>query len=787
MRLLLVAALFCGISLNAQTPSKVEYFKLQDVRLADGPFKQAQDVDLEYILALSPDRLLAPYLREAGLQPKAESYGNWENTGLDGHIGGHYLSALSMMYAATGNLEVLDRINYIVSELKKCQDNLGNGYIGGVPGGNAMWKDIAEGKINAGTFSLNDKWVPLYNIHKPFAGLRDAYLYAGNKEAKEILIKYADWAVDLVKNLSQDQINQLLISEHGGLNEVFADVAEISGDKKYLKLAHQFSDMRILNPLLSTEDKLTGLHANTQIPKVIGYERIAKLEGNDEWHNATKFFWETVVNNRSVSIGGNSVREHFHPTTDFSSMVADKEGPETCNTYNMLRLSMMLFQNSLDVNYIDYYERALYNHILSSQQPERGGFVYFTSMRPGHYRVYSQPETSFWCCVGSGLENHTKYGELIYAHTKDDLYVNLFIASKLNWKEKGLTLIQNTNFPDEASTVFKLELKKSQSFTLKVRSPKWVDGGVMKVSVNGKNIVTKVENGYISINRLWKNGDKVNVQLPMALQLEQLPDKSEYYSFVYGPIVLAAKTDTTDMVGLYAGDGRGDHIAHGKYKPLLEMPMIVSDDANFLSKVTLDKGSDLKFDTHNIINSLSQSNFELIPFFRLHDSRYAVYFQKTTPAELQNIRKKIEEDEREILRTEARTVDVVYTGEQQSESDHFVQSEKSNTGANGDARWRDATAWFSYKLKTYNEKDLTLRVKYWGADNNRNFDVSIDGHLLKTEVLDGSKGANFYYETYSIPSSVLEKTSSGTVILKFTAKDGSRAGGVYEVRLLKGE
>jgi len=386
----------------------------------DSPFKRAQDLDKKYLLDLDADRLLAPFLREAGLQKKAESYTNWENTGLDGHIGGHYVSALALMYASTGDEQIKNRLDYMISELKRCQDENGNGYIGGVPGGKAIWEEIAKGDIRASGFGLNNRWVPLYNIHKTYAGLRDAYLIAGNETAKDMLIKMTDWAIKLVSNLSEEQIQDMLRSEHGGLNETFADVAVITQNEKYLKLAHQFSHQLILNPLLAHEDKLTGLHANTQIPKVLGFKRIADIEGNESWSEASRFFWETVVEHRSVCIGGNSVREHFHPTNDFSSMITSNEGPETCNTYNMLRLSKMFYQTSLDKKYIDYYEKALYNHILSSQNPQTGGLVYFTQMRPGHYRVYSQPQTSMWCCVGSGIESHAKYGEMIYAHTSDD-------------------------------------------------------------------------------------------------------------------------------------------------------------------------------------------------------------------------------------------------------------------------------------------------------------------------------------------------------------------------------
>ena len=560
-----ILALIISISIGkAQTNHQVSYFSLQDVKLLSSPFLQAQQTDLHYILALDPDRLSAPFLREAGLTPKAPSYTNWENTGLDGHIGGHYLSALSMMYAATGDTAIYHRLNYMLNELHRAQQAVGTGFIGGTPGSLQLWKEIKAGDIRAGGFSLNGKWVPLYNIHKTYAGLRDAYLYAHSDLARQMLIDLTDWMIDITSGLSDNQMQDMLRSEHGGLNETFADVAEITGDKKYLKLARRFSHKVILDPLIKNEDRLNGMHANTQIPKVIGYKRVAEVSKNDkdwnhaaEWDHAARFFWNTVVNHRSVCIGGNSVREHFHPSDNFTSMLNDVQGPETCNTYNMLRLTKMLYQNSGDVDnsnkpdprYVDYYERALYNHILSSQEPDKGGFVYFTPMRPGHYRVYSQPETSMWCCVGSGLENHTKYGEFIYAHQQDTLYVNLFIPSQLNWKEQGVTLTQETLFPDDEKVTLRIDKAAKKNLTLMIRIPEWAGNSEgYEITINGKKHLSDIQAGtstYLPLRRKWKKGDVITFHLPMKVSLEQIPDKKDYYAFLYGPIVLATSTGTT--------------------------------------------------------------------------------------------------------------------------------------------------------------------------------------------------------------------------------------------------
>lgn len=784
-KITLSIAMFAALSLSSQGANRINTFKLQEVQLLPGAFKDAEMTDLHYIMSLDPDRLLAPFLREAGLPQKAQSYTNWENTGLDGHIGGHYLTALSLMYASTGDAKVLERLNYMLGELKKCQDASGDGYIGGVPGSKELWKDIANGKINAGSFSVNNKWVPLYNIHKTYAGLRDAWLYTGSVKAKEMLVRYCDWMLQVTANLSEQQIQTMLRSEHGGMNEVFADVAEITGDKKYLTLAYKFSHKTILEPLAKGQDKLTGIHANTQIPKIIGFERIAEIAEDTAYRKAARFFWETVVEHRTCAIGGNSVREHFHPADNFSSMITSEQGPETCNTYNMLKLTKMLYQAEGLERYMDYYERALYNHILSTQHPDQGGFVYFTPMRPGHYRVYSQPQTSMWCCVGSGMENHAKYNELIYAYGQKELFVNLFIPSRLNWKDKGITLTQNTAFPESEITTLTVEAKKATNFTLQVRYPVWVAAGALKISVNGAEVaVNGTPGSYVGITRKWKTGDKIIINLPMKTTVEQLPDGSNYVAVLHGPIVLAAKTDTAEMKGLFADDSRGGHIASGRQIPLLEMPMFASKDKDVASMIKPVAGKPLTFMAGDLIYQEKYKNLELIPFYKLHDSRYVIYWQIETPEKIQSIQQKLAEEESVRQQLAAMTLDQVVCGEQQPESDHFIESDRSNTGVNKDRHWRDAQGWFSYKMKDDKKQADRIQVTYFGGDKGRTFKILVNNQKIADVVLDGSRGNDFYTVDYAIPANVIKQTN-GNVIVKFEAAQGSVVGGIYEVRLLK--
>ena len=762
--LLLLFTAVAALTATAQLPQLIETFPIGSVRLGDSQFLKNQQQDIHYLLALDADRLLAPYLKEAALPPKAANYTNWENTGLDGHIGGHYLSALSYMYAATGNKEIETRMDYFLSELRRCQDK--DGYLCGVPNGRKIWKDIAEGNIKASSFGLNGGWVPLYNIHKIYAGLRDAWLVAGRKEARDMLVRLTDWMVSEVSRLSDEQIQQMLVSEHGGLNETFADVADITHDKKYLRLAHQFSDQQMLKPLLESKDNLTGKHANTQIPKVIGYKRIADIEGLDDWDRAARFFWDVVIQQRSVSIGGNSMREHFNPTNDFSGLLASEQGPESCNTYNMLRLTKMLYQTSADKSYIDYYERALYNHILSILNPVQGGFVYFTPMRSGHYRVYSQPQTSMWCCVGTGLENPARYGEMVYAHEGSSLIVNLFIPSTLTWGD--LVVTQENHFPQQPSTDIALRLKKARSFSVKIRQPWWTEG--MTVSVNGKPLVPESQGGYLVVTRKWENGDRIHVDMPMHLSVMQTPDGKAQYSFLYGPLVLAAKTGTDRQDGMYADDSRGGHIANGPKIPQTQMPAIVGTPGDVISHLQPVDGKPLTFR----LSGLTLPAFEgltLQPFYQLYECRYQIYFPLYSKEEWTAKQEELAAEEKARMELEANTVDKIFCGEQQSESDHFFSGADSWNGADEGIHWRRTRSLFTYQMKA--DEATMLRLK--GFADREAVVVTLNGQALTTVRLDHQ----------GIASLSLPQATSGTVTIGLAAEQGRQTPRISEVRLLR--
>ncbi|MBK0369503.1 glycoside hydrolase family 127 protein [Flavobacterium agrisoli] len=752
--------LVVALSFSFSSIAQMKEFKLQEVRLTSGPFKNAQDVDLKYILALNTDRLLAPYLISAGLPTKADRYGNWENIGLDGHIGGHYLSALAMMYASTGNVEIKTRLDYMLSELALCQDKDGTGYVGGIPEGKVFWDRIHKGDIDGSGFGLNNTWVPIYNIHKLFAGLIDAYNYTGNQKAKDIVVKLGDWFIELIKPLSEEQIQQILKTEHGGINESFADLYLITKDKKYLETAEKLSQKAILEPLLNHEDKLTGLHANTQIPKVLGFEKIATLSDNKTWSDAAQFFWKNVTEKRSVAFGGNSVAEHFHPTDDFSGMLKSNQGPETCNSYNMERLSKALYLDKNDVSYLDFYERTLYNHILSSQEPNKGGFVYFTPIRPNHYRVYSQPETSMWCCVGTGLENHSKYGELIYSHSQNDIYVNLFIPSTLNWEEQGIALEQITKFPYENNSEIVLKLKKNKIFAVNIRVPKWAEN--FEILVNGQLQKTEAKpNSYASLNRKWKSGDKIKVRFKKSTHLENLPDGSNWVAFVNGPIVLAAKTSTENLDGLFADDSRMGHVASGKYIPLDKAYALVGEKGSYLSKLK-DLGN-----TRFQLDSL-----QLEPFFEVHDARYQMYFQTFTKEEYKEKQALLKQQEIEAMAIEAKTVDKINCGEQQPEVDHHYKGEKSDSGYDDGLFWRNTRSYISYQLVNKNKEGKIIEISFLG-----------NYKLDNLEVLINEKPVEIISATDKLIRFNVHKDEIFT--LKIKSKDGRPTAKLHQIRIVK--
>ena len=763
-----------------------DMFALGDVQLLGGPLKDRQDLNVETLLSYDTDKLIAPFYEEAGMRPKATKFSNW--AGLDGHVLGHYLSALAMHYAASGDELVKERLEYVLNELKTIQDQNSKeanfkGYISGVPNGKAMWLKFKNGDAGA----QNGYWVPWYNIHKLYAGLRDAYIYAGYDQAKDMFLALCDWGLTITGGLNDSKMESMLGTEHGGMAEVYADAYALTKEKKYLDEAKRWAHKWLLNAMAAGNDNLTNVHANTQVPKVVGFARIAELTNDETYVKGSKYFWDRVVNKRSIAIGGNSISEHFPSFDNHKKYVEEREGPESCNTYNMLKLTERLFNMDHSAKQADFYERALFNHILSTIHPEHGGYVYFTPARPRHYRVYSKVNAAMWCCVGSGMENPAKYSQFIYTKDGDDLYVNLFAASNLNWKDKKVTIKQETAFPKGESAKF--TVTGSGSFDMKIRHPYWVKEDAFKVIVNGDTVVKKSEpSSYVSAGKSWKSGDVIEVLFPMYTHVEDLPNVSDYVALLHGPIVLSAKTGTDGLTGLVADDGRWSHIASGALQSLDQAPMLASEKKDIPSKVEPVKGEPMHFKAPYLFANKKDANLLLEPFYEVHDARYMMYWMVLTDP---SILERLQKEQEEALELDNKTVDKVAPGEQQPEADHQMKCENSNSGTHQGEFYRDAGQCsggsggsISYLLETNSEDSLTLMVRYWGNEScTRTFDIMIDNEKLVTEnIVDKWKKDEFVNVKYPIPDSMVKGKKEFR--LTFKAESGM-VGGIFGVRLLR--
>ncbi|MCX7885635.1 MAG: glycoside hydrolase family 127 protein [Verrucomicrobiae bacterium] len=722
------------------------FFSLQDVRLLAGPFKDAQERDRQYLHALDADRLLHNFRVNAKLPSTAQPLGGWEapQCELRGHFVGHYLSACAQMFASTSDEKLKAKADYIVAEMAKCQSQ--SGYLSAFP--ESFFDRVETGKA---------VWAPYYTLHKIMAGLLDMHQLAGNQQALEILVKLAGWVKSRMDRLSYEQQQKMLNVEYGGMNEVLANLYAITRNPDHLALARAFNHERIFDPLARGEDKLNGLHANTQIPKIIGAARLHELTGEAAFAAVASNFWTFVALNRSYCIGGHSDSEHFFPVTDFTKHLSPATC-ETCNTYNMLKLTRHLFAWQPSARLMDFYERALYNHILASQDPRTGMMIYFATLKPGHFKSYNTPNDSFWCCTGTGIENHARYGETIYAHDGDTLYVNLFIASELTWKEKGLVLRQETKFPESNTSRLIFHCAYPVELTIKVRQT----------------------NGYKEHRRVWRNGDTLDIEIPMALRVEPLPGEPKIVALLYGPIVLAGElgADGLEKLNLYVGrqlDLCGS--------PCPDVPIFLCDPADVLKHIQPVAGSPLTFRTKGIGRP---HDVTLSPYYRIHHQRMNVYWNCFTEAEWQAKQAEIEKANAARRAFEARLVDEIRPGEQQSETEHNYKGERTRTGYHLGRSWRDTRAWISYDVKVLPDQPMTLRCMYWGSDSgNRVFDILVDGEKIATQKLDRNKPDEFFEVDYAIPPKLTRGKQRVTV--KFQAYRDAVAGGLFGLYVLKAQ
>ncbi len=741
-------------------------FGLNDVKLLDGPFLHATELNMQILLNYQPDRLLSKFYSEAGLKPKAVHYMGWEDESLAGHSLGHYLSGCSMMYQTTGDARFLERVNYIVDELKMLQDTDGYGYIGAFPNGKRVFEEeVAKGNIRSAGFYLNGIWAPFYTMHKVMAGLRDAYRLCGNQTALEVEKRFADWIGVIVTPLNDEQVQNMLHCEHGGISEALADLYADTKDEKYLRISRIFYHKAVLDPLKEGRDILSGRHANTNIPKLISLSRLYELTGDASNRKAAEFFWHTVTEHHSYVTGGNGNDEYFGPADKLRNRLGEGT-TESCNVYNMLKLTEHLFEWEASASVADFYERALFNHILSTQNPEDGHVVYNLSLDMGGFKDFQEPEL-FTCCIGTGMENHSKYGKNIFYHNDNELFVFQFIASELTWKEKGLKVIQSTKYPEEQGTTLEFKCENPLKLILLVRYPSWAETGI-EIKINSiKKRIKELPGSFIAIERTWKTGDRVEVSIPFTLRLESMPDDTNRVAVMYGPLVMAGDLGPVkDTVP----------------RDLMYVPVLMTENRD--PSVWM-KPVEGKTNTFMTVNTGRPRDAEMKPFYSVYNRRYSIYWDLFTEKGWKTRQAEYQAELTEMKRIKEATIDFVQPGEMQAERDHNFRGEKTELYRFNDRPFRESRGgWFSFDLKTGGKKSIVLVVDYWGGfPGAKTFDIMVNDKIIASENISNKKDGQFITVQYNIPEEILNGRSKITV--KFQAHPGNTAGPVFGVRTIK--
>ena len=726
----------------------LEEFSMKNVTLLDSYEQNAFQKEVEYLKSLEPDRLMRGFGDVSGRKINAEKYGGWETSAIQGHTLGHYLTAVSQAYASSGDKELKEITDYMISVLKGCQ--LQNGYLHAIP------EDHFD-RIECGNTS--GTWVPWYSMHKILAGLIDVYTFTGNKDALTIASKLGDWVYSHTSKWTPEIQKTVLNVEYGGMNDCLYNLYKYTENENHLSAAHSFDEMSLFEPLYKGEDILNGKHANTTIPKIVGAINRYTVTGEEYYLQVAANFWEMVVQNHTYITGGNSEWEHFG-----EPKVLDAERTncncETCNTYNMLKLTRALFKATGDKKYGDYYENTFINAILSSQNPETGMTTYFQPMATGFFKVYSSPTDHFWCCTGSGMENFSKLSDSIYFHGADSIFVNRYTSSKVVWEEKGLTITQNADLP-----TVKFTINGSAEAKIVLRVPDWCEEKP-SVKINGEKEYVKVRDGFITLDRQWNDGDVVEYTMEMKVTVHPLPDNENTVAFKYGPFVLSANMGQNEMNTSTTGVN-------------VTVPLW---DATASDVLIVEKGSVNKWLRNideNLVRIGDSFEFELkgtnqslifSPHYKQHTNRYGIYF---TIADSKTKLPQNESDKYIVI-------DSLPVGNDQYEFSHNLKSENSSSGNHKGLMFRDASSegWFSYEMTVDNTTTNYIKVKYYSGDVGRRFKIFIDDEIFQNVTLEDPNPNNFYDVYYEIPKEMIGDKQKITI--KFQAETGSYAGGIFD-------
>lgn len=783
----------------ASAPYGTKAFSLDEVQITDGYYLAAQESDIEFLCNFDPDRMLSRFRETAGLDTRgSRPYSGWEDSYIGGHCVGHYLSAAAQAVQATGDPTLSDILTYMIDELEVCQDTLGTGFIFGAKIEDKSYVekqfDFVEGKI-----SKAENWVPWYNMHKVLTGLLDVYKYTGNDKALEIAKKLGTWVYNRVSTWNTGVQNRVLGTEYGGMNDCLYELYKLTDDTTYRDAAHMFDDPNLYKTITSgKDDTLNGRHANATIPKFLGalnrYKVLAEkgelTAEDEEYLTYVEDFWTLVTSKHSFATGGLSDMEHFRKDNALDA-TRTQCNAESCCAHNMLRMSRDLFMLTGDVKYADYYETTLRNAIMGSINTNDGSTTYFTPMATGYFKFFSQSDPDknmFWCCTGTGMENFTKLGDSIYFHNDDSIIVNQYVASTLNWKEKGITLKQDSDVTKSDEATFTVSSSSPVKLHIYLRVPEWISGPAY-VTVNGEAVAGSEDGGYIDLDRTWATGDVIKIKCPMTVQAIGLPDNDTVYAFRYGPTLLAAKLGTERME-LTNGDNltwAGANLSAAHYKVVGSEEWATgiaygSTNTNILGPETLYiDDATLESYMQNIADNMQRTssdtleftlngtdasdNFDggltFVPFNTLNDERYGIYwyFSAQTQEELEaSILKNKEEG-----RIANCLVDSLQPGYGQYEQDSIHAIEENNSVAGtieqgGSTRYASAGGYFSYNMKVNPERNNSVLCKFAKEDNGKTIKITVGDTVIATDTLNYSGTDDFYNVYYKIPEDVLKNS-----------------------------